>query len=446
MSRLVERKRARLARREGFVLPTVIFALVIMTTIAIVALRTSVDEQQSTRAVRSSATAYYAAEAGLNAVQAVWNDTTNNFDSLAAVLVAGDSLIVGASWQATATVNGTAFKDGWHTLANGAKYQATIHRLDTAGQMLFMISVEGRDAHDLGERRLRVFVTPAPSGAPGGLWTLGNCCDAAATVRGAVRISDSDDFVDGHDELPPGWGTKDECPDMVNKPGLIMDDTDLLDLEDGWIDGEPALVEDATLNDSTFDYFGELTWQEIKDMATIVISSVGGGQIKLDLAPSYVGGACDTSDPENWGSNDPNDLCYDYYPVVLIQGEVEIKTGYGQGIVLLDLLDPVTGSEFELEGGFFAGLIIGKGCVEIQDGSDMWGAVFVDANYFNESLCNEDTPLRTHDHGTVTWSSCAINKVLGETGVAEAANPINVGSVQKLDSRALEQVLGKVSM
>jgi hypothetical protein len=428
MSRLVERLRARLASREGFVLPTVIFALVIMTTIAIVALRTSVDEQQSTRAVRSSATAYYAAEAGLNAVQAIWNDTTNNMDSLAGALVGGDSLVLDASWQMSA--NGTAFSNGWHTLANGAKFQATITRLDTAGQMLYMVSVEGRDAHDLGERRLRVFVTPSPSAPPGGMWTLGSCCDAAATVRGAVRISDSDDFVDGHDELPPGWGTKDECPDLTNKTGLIMDDTDLLDLEDGWIDGDPqALAEDPSINDSTFDYFGELTWQEIKDMATIVISSVGGGQVKLDLAASYSGGACDMTDPENWGSNVPGDLCFDYYPVVLIRGEVEIKTGYGQGIVLLDLLDAVTGSEFELEGGHFAGLIIGKGCVEIQDGSDMWGAVFVDANYFNESLCNEDTPLRTHDQG-----------------VGEAAMDINVGGVQKLDSRALEQVLGKITM
>jgi hypothetical protein len=380
-----------------------------MTTIAIVALRTSVDEQQSTRAVRSSATAYYAAEAGLNAVQAIWNDTTNNMDSIAGALVAGDSLVLDASWQVSA--NGTAYDNGWHTLANGAKFQATITRLDTAGQQLYMISVEGRDALDLGERRLRVFVTPSPNAPPGGMWTLGACCDGAATVRGAVRISDSDDFVDGHDELPPGWGSKDECPELTDKPGLIMDDTDLLDLEDGWIDGEPqALVEDPTINDSTFDYFGELTWQDIKDMATIVINSVGGGQIKLYLAPSYVGGACDMSDPENWGSNVPGDLCFDYYPVVLIQGEVEV------------------------------------GCVEIQDGSDMWGAVFVDANYFNESLCNEDTPLRTHDHGTVTWSSCAINKVLGETGIAEAASPIQVGGVQKLDSRALEQVLGKLTM
>jgi hypothetical protein len=318
-----------------------------MTTIAIVALRTSVDEQQSTRAVRSSATAYYAAEAGLNAVQAIWNDTTNNMDSLAGALVGGDSLVLDASWQMSA--NGTAFSNGWHTLANGAKFQATITRLDTAGQMLYMVSVEGRDAHDLGERRLRVFVTPSPSAPPGGMWTLGSCCDAAATVRGAVRISDSDDFVDGHDELPPGWGTKDECPDLTNKTGLIMDDTDLLDLEDGWIDGDPqALAEDPSINDSTFDYFGELTWQEIKDMATIVISSVGGGQVKLDLAASYSGGACDMTDPENWGSNVPGDLCFDYYPVVLIRGEVEIKTGYGQGIVLLDLLDAVTGSEFGL--------------------------------------------------------------------------------------------------
>ncbi|HEY8831658.1 MAG TPA: PilX N-terminal domain-containing pilus assembly protein, partial [Gemmatimonadaceae bacterium] len=51
--------------RRGFVLPTVIFAITIMSVIAVAALSTASDERRASRATRESTLAMYAAEAGL---------------------------------------------------------------------------------------------------------------------------------------------------------------------------------------------------------------------------------------------------------------------------------------------------------------------------------------------------------------------------------------------
>jgi len=51
--------------RKGFVLPSVIFAIAIMSVIVVVALNTASDERRASRATRESTFAMYAAEAGL---------------------------------------------------------------------------------------------------------------------------------------------------------------------------------------------------------------------------------------------------------------------------------------------------------------------------------------------------------------------------------------------
>ncbi len=52
------------SKREGFVLPTVIFTMAILGLLAAAALSTANDEQRSSRAMREAGAALYAAEAG----------------------------------------------------------------------------------------------------------------------------------------------------------------------------------------------------------------------------------------------------------------------------------------------------------------------------------------------------------------------------------------------
>ena len=140
MNTLATDKRPRLAGREGFVLPAVIFALAIMSILAVAALRTAGDEQRSSRAVRESGTALYAAESGIHQVKATWPEAAAN------ALTAGDSM-----------------DSGWQPIGNGASRRVVIQRVNTVGQGMWAVRVEGRGAGPSGgQRALSVMVTEAP--------------------------------------------------------------------------------------------------------------------------------------------------------------------------------------------------------------------------------------------------------------------------------------------
>jgi hypothetical protein len=106
--------------RKGFILPTVIFAVTIMSVVAVVALSTATDERRTSRASRESALAMYAAEAGLRQTYGAW-------PAAAAALNPGDSLDL-----------------GWKSLPNKAAYRAVVHRVDNGGLQEYSVIVQGR--------------------------------------------------------------------------------------------------------------------------------------------------------------------------------------------------------------------------------------------------------------------------------------------------------------
>ncbi|HMI48932.1 MAG TPA: pilus assembly PilX N-terminal domain-containing protein, partial [Gemmatimonadaceae bacterium] len=110
-----------MVNRKGFVLPTVIFAVTIMSVVAVVSLNTASDERRTSRATRESTLAMYAAEAGLRQTYGAWPVAA------AKALVPGDSLDL-----------------GWQTLPNKAAYRAVIHRVDPGGLQEYAVIVQGR--------------------------------------------------------------------------------------------------------------------------------------------------------------------------------------------------------------------------------------------------------------------------------------------------------------
>ena len=106
--------------RKGFVLPTVIFAITIMSIVAVVAVSTATDERRTSRASRESTLAMYAAEAGLRQTYGAWPAGVQ-------LLNAGDSLDL-----------------GWQVLPNKASYRAVIHRVDSGGLQEYAVIVQGR--------------------------------------------------------------------------------------------------------------------------------------------------------------------------------------------------------------------------------------------------------------------------------------------------------------
>jgi len=109
-----------LGNRPGFVLPTVILAITVMSLVAVVALTTAADERRASRASRESTLAMYAAEAGLRQTFGAWPAAAINMNP-------GDSLDL-----------------GWKTLPNKAAYRTVIHRVDKGGLQEYNVVVQGR--------------------------------------------------------------------------------------------------------------------------------------------------------------------------------------------------------------------------------------------------------------------------------------------------------------
>ena len=109
------------SNRKGFVLPSVIFAITIMSVIVVVALNTASDERRASRATRESTFAMYAAEAGLRQTYGAWPSGGVK------ALNPGDSLDL-----------------GWQGLPNMAAYRTVIHRVDNGGLQEYNVVVQGR--------------------------------------------------------------------------------------------------------------------------------------------------------------------------------------------------------------------------------------------------------------------------------------------------------------
>ena len=450
-----------IANRRGFAMPVVLFALVILSTMAIVLLDVSEDEGRASKAVRLSAEAFYAAETGLSAVQSKWYDSTSSFDSLVGALSTGGTLDL-----------------GWDTLPSGSSYHAQVMLVASDPEPMYLVTVDGKAPGTVSTKTLTLLLTGTSNEL-----TLGGCCRAAALVRGEVELNDRT-FVSGTDQRPPQWSGNvcDGIP-SGNKPGIITDEPgNLRNRDDSFFESsgdtvfgppypnqEPAVVIDTTVSDSTFDNYGSATWQDVKDMHTAVLGNPAdlNKQLKIyyggdpvppgndtDFGPRYhalgdghghvsgdaILGSCDTTHPLNYGA--PTGPCANHFPVVLVQGEVEFfpDNFYLQGIFILDSQGAI-GSEFELEAaGTMAGIIIGRGCLEIQTGAQFYGAMFVDGDYYNTTLCDGDEPLRTDTDGTrIQYSSCVVQRALAASGLGQLSVASAGGMVRKIDTRALTE-------
>ncbi len=118
----------------GFALPGVLLALVLLGAIAVASLMTTGRDRMTGRALRESAKAFYAAEAGANAIIAEWDQA--GYDTLLAG--PGDSLDL-----------------GWRTLENSLSYWAMLRRVDGGSvPRFYTISVTGRGLGSLGGQRV----------------------------------------------------------------------------------------------------------------------------------------------------------------------------------------------------------------------------------------------------------------------------------------------------
>lgn len=398
--------------RSGFAMVVVVAAAAIGSLLALASLARGTVEQRSGMGMALSNEAFFAAEAGINAELA-----DMPMDQLA-TLSPRDSLDL-----------------GWKRTVGESEYRAVFRRVDDGNGIvrLYTLEVEGRSSGgvEAGRRITSHLVYNDAS------WKF----DAAAKVRGRVRM-DNGTSISGVDANPPGW-TSDRCDDVTleDAKGLVMQDTTQKSGrgEDN-LQGLPPLSQDSMINDATFESSGQIDWSDLNASAQHTIGCPGCSKRRFRprattvVDPGTGETVCNTADPHNFGSQDPNHPCYNYFPVVRIADGGALMEGgdqYAQGIFIVD------GAELDIENPMtFAGIILSRGCHEIDD--EIYGAIVHDE--FAGANCAPSERGMYLDDSTadVNYSSCAVKRALENSSLGlyfgTSYDPIAI--------RAFNQILG----
>lgn len=227
--------------------------------------------------------------------------------------------------------------------------------------------------------------------------------DAAFTVRDSLTLAGAARVV-GTDTTLAAWGAS--CPSPAPGAAVAMPDT--MRLCDGWcgsgsgggrVAGVPALLADSGAADTTrYRRFGREDWATLTRHAAVTLAP---GAV-VTPAPRVAGGACDRAAPDNWGAPGGGGPCAAYAPLIWARGDLELRGGDGQGVLLVD------GDLTLSAGARFVGVILVHDDVVSQGlGGTVLGAVLA-----------EDANVAPGDHSLLDGAShiqrsrCAIDRAL----------------------------------
>ena len=229
--------------------------------------------------------------------------------------------------------------------------------------------------------------------------------------------------MSGNDTIPPGWTSECDASSLTNKPGIVIDDTTQIKVTGGALDvyGNPAYAQDTTLTAASLMSFGDMTWD---DMVALAEVSIPGGSNLTGLAadstfvstPSPGGYRCNTANMDNWGDpTNPGDVCGNYFPIIYVPGDLSIKGGYGQGILLVE-------GNLTVDGGFeFYGPVFVKGEL----------ATAGTGGHFNGGVVAANFDLGTSSvlgNAVVTYSSCSVQRAILNNSALTKVRPMAMRS------------------
>ena len=355
-------------KQRGFALPVAVFALVIVGVITTGAFFIARQEGRIGVASEYAGMAFFLTEQGLVDLMGGWNR-----ELFAALPSWGDTTVTEnypglgiVTTRVTRMTDYLYFVDADGTVTRGGAMRSGASR--RVGVTIRLVTAD---------------IAPA----------------AALVTRGSTSLSGTAE-VHGEDEAPPGWGGF--CTgSLENKPGILTDNASQVTTTGAAeITGVPAVQEDTYIDDETFTEFGDLTWEELTDMANIRLS---GGNLTTLAPDSTVTGACRTGQafPSNWGNpENPGAACFGWYPVIHITGNANIQSGgVGQGVLLVD-------GNLDLRGNFvFYGIIIVQGSMGTEgSGNRVYGGVMAsNANFESQAFVGGSV---------VTNSTCAVSRAI----------------------------------
>jgi hypothetical protein len=376
----------RLADERGMALAVAIFALVVVGALVAGAFYAGNLEQRTGRNAVYASEAADAAEAGANYVLSDWDQF--NLNNLAV----NDSVTVPL------------------TTSLGARVSVTpkVIRLNND---LFLVRTLGQrtraDGTVLAQRAVAQLARLSYANAQ---------AKAAVTVTKPVKFNGNAFSVIGNDSVPKGWAGETGCATGDNMAGVRSATTTgaATTDNDNLFGNPPQVANDATITSDFFNIFGDVTFDELKKSADIVLPLT---EPYNGAAPSLTAGTpqrCNTADQLNWGEPHRSGAgyiaqCVNYFPIIYASGsQLKIASGArGQGLLLLE-------GDLEIVGGFeFSGLIVAKGGIKISgNGNKITGALLAqDVALDDQNSISGNTTLQ--------FSSCAINKAVQGSAFAE---------------------------
>jgi hypothetical protein len=238
---------------------------------------------------------------------------------------------------------------------------------------------------------------------------------AAVTVTKPIKFNGNAFDVIGNDSVPQGWAGEAGCTTGDNVAGIRSATTTGAAKadEDNLFGNPPQVANDSTINSDFFNIFGDVTFDELKKSADIVLPN---STPYTTVQPSLTGGAtprCNTGDQLNWGEPHRGAgavvQCYNYFPIIYASGSQLQLTGggRGQGLLLIE-------GDFVVAGGFeFTGLIVAKGGIKVNgNGNKITGALLAqDVSIDDQNSISGNTTLQ--------FSSCALSKAIKGSAFAE---------------------------
>jgi hypothetical protein len=305
---------------RGFALAVAIFALVVVGALVAGGFYIGLQEQRMGRNAIGNQQAFHAAEAGIEVELSNWNSITYN------ALANGD-VSTFTRWLPDSS--------GW--------YRGRVRRMS---KYIYFLETEGfsRDSASRAHLGMLTRLRPLEIEIGGAVETQGQI-----TLSGNATIT-------GVDADPTGWTGCPVAPDD-SLPGILTNDTSAV--KGSNIDGDPPYDQDSTITDSSLTNFGDYTFDDLRDLASIVF--YGNQNLSNSVQPVASGGTCTTSTMTNWGEPGATVTdCRGYFPVIYIDGDLIVNGRRGQGVLIVN-------GDFNIQGGFeFAGPVIVRGDLDIR--------------------------------------------------------------------------------
>ena len=378
-----------LKNERGMALALAIVALVVVGALIAGAFFSGTQEQRVAENVRRVQASFGVAEQGVYDVIRGWPTKTLTYNSLyqyPAAPAAKDSVLIVRTTAAskTGSYNGTLYK------FNDVNYLIDMSAQDT-------MSLAGRVRGGGASQRVGLLARIRPLQINAG---------ASLTAGGGI-VAAGNASIDGNDHQPTGWAN---CPPLDSaKAGIRIEDSATVSASGHpTILGNPPVLKDPTLTDSSFSHYGDVTYTQLGAMATITLPAQNFAN---SIGPVVTNGVCDLSVLTNWGSpTTPTGPCGSFFPIIHITGNGAVVNGVeGQGILLVD-------GSLSVQGGFqFFGIVIIKGSLKTAGGggtpAHFWGTVET-----QDTVAFTDTTTNISGSANLLYSKCAILKALNATG------------------------------